>query len=246
MSSEQHPDDLLGLDSTANRLTALRVVLIPVIVLLMGTDIAWRNITAAVIFGIAGITDYFDGYYARQEKSVSVMGQLMDPLADKFLVASCLIMLQDLGRLHPWVVIVLLCREFAITGLRAVASAEGIIIPASRLAKWKTTTQMAGIPMMILKDSLFGIPFLLPGQILIYTSLLISVWSLKDYVVDFFRTLADQRRRRIEARKAKKESRRMAKKATRIRLFLQKNPHLTEDVRAALTGENPGGKDPQE
>jgi phosphatidylglycerophosphate synthase len=110
-------------------------------------------------------------------------------------------MLQELGRLHPFVVIILVCREFAILGLRAVASNEGIIIPASPMAKWKTTTQMAGIPMMILVDALFGIPFLLPGQILIYLSLLISVWSLKDYVVDFFKNLRENRRRKKLAKK---------------------------------------------
>ncbi len=198
-------DDILGFNTIANKLTFLRVVLVPAVVLCMLKDTPQLNLAAAILFGIAGITDYFDGYYARQKKAVTIMGQLMDPLADKFLVASALIMLQELGRLHPIVVIVLICREFAITGLRALASAEGIIIPASKLAKWKTTTQMAGIPMMILKDALFGIPLLVPGQILIYLSLLISVWSLKDYIVDFFRNLREMRRRKKLAKRAARE-----------------------------------------
>ncbi len=196
---------------------------------------------AAIFFGIAGITDYFDGYYARQNKSITIMGQLMDPLADKFLVASSLIMLQEQLRLHPWVVIVLICREFAITGLRAVASAEGVVIAASPLAKWKTATQMAGIPMIMLKDALFGIPLLLPGQLLIYLSILLSLWSLKDYVVGFFRGLAETRRQKREAKKQAKLARKMVKKSTRIRRFLQRNPEFSAEVRAALDepGETP-------
>src|SRR5436190_23171203 len=101
---------------------------------------------SGVFFGIAGITDYLDGYYARSRKAVTILGKLLDPLADKFLVVSSLIMLMHLGRIHPAIVIALVCREIAITGLRAIASAEGIVIAASNLAKWKTVTQMSAIP----------------------------------------------------------------------------------------------------
>jgi CDP-diacylglycerol--glycerol-3-phosphate 3-phosphatidyltransferase len=235
---EYNGDETLGIDNTANRLTALRVVLVPVVVWCLSEDTALRNLLAAIFFGIAGITDYFDGYYARQNKSITIMGQLMDPLADKFLVVSSIIMLQELDRLHPWVVIVLICREFAITGLRAVASAEGIVIPASPMAKWKTATQMAGIPMVMLKDALFGIPLLLPGQVLIYGSLLLSLWSLKDYVVDFLKNLAENRRARREAKRAARMARKNKKKAHRIRKFLKKNPELSKDLREAL--DHPG------
>src|SRR5436190_17745024 len=101
---------------------------------------------SGVFFGIAGITDYLDGYYARTRQAVTILGKLLDPLADKFLVVSSLIMLLNLGRIHAVVVILLVCRELAITGLRAIASAEGIVIAASDSAKWKTATQMTAIP----------------------------------------------------------------------------------------------------
>ena len=227
-------DSDLTFDTLANRLTGVRILLVPLVVGCMHFNTPLWNILAAIFFGIAGITDYFDGYYARSQKSVTIMGQLIDPLADKFLVVSSLIMLQDLGRIHPVVVILLICRELAITGLRAVASAEGVIIPASRLAKWKTTTQMAAIPMLMVDHALFGIPFLIPGKILTYASLLISLWSLKDYIVDFFKGITEGRRLKREHRRSEKRARRLAKKASRIRRLFTRSPELKAAAQEAL------------
>jgi CDP-diacylglycerol--glycerol-3-phosphate 3-phosphatidyltransferase len=124
----------------------------------------------------------------------------MDPLADKFLVVSCVIMLQELHRIHPVVVMLLICRELAITALRALASAEGVIIDASRGAKWKTATQMLAIPLMMIKPGIFGIPLFAIGEVLLYVSLGISLWSAVDYMIDFFRALREKRRAKKKAR----------------------------------------------
>lgn len=196
----------LQFTNAPNLLTLSRILFVPLVVgaLFMRTP-TW-DIVAAILFGVASITDYFDGYLARANQQITVYGQLMDPLADKFLVVSSLIMLQELQRIHPVVVMLLICREMAITGLRALASSEGVIIPASGSAKWKTATQMVAIPFLMVKPGVLGIPLYQIGQGLLYVSLAISLWSAQTYVVDFFRGLR-------EARKAKVAQRRIARQA---------------------------------
>jgi CDP-diacylglycerol--glycerol-3-phosphate 3-phosphatidyltransferase len=196
------------------------MVFAPVVVgLLFLRDPQW-DIVAAIAFAVASITDYFDGYLARAHKIETIYGKLMDPLADKFLVISALIMLQELGRIHPIVVILLICREMAITGLRALASAEGVVIAASGSAKWKTATQMVAIP-LVMAQSLFGLPLFTVGMVLLYVSLGISLWSAIDYLAGFFRGLKEARKQknsdRVLARKARLVSRsaRLAAKAGR-------------------------------
>lgn len=193
---------------------------VPVVVglLFIGTE-KW-DVWAGWAFTFASITDYFDGYLARRQKVVTVYGKLMDPLADKFLVVSALIMLLYMGRIHPVVVIVLICREMAITGLRALASAEGVIIAASRSAKWKTGTQMVAIP-FIMARNLWGIPILQLGMALLYISLAISLWSAQDYIFEFLRGIKKSRELKAVEKRNAREARhaaraeRMAKKAKR-------------------------------
>lgn len=219
----------LGFNTLANKLTALRIALVPIVVVILFEDSPWGGFFAALFFGIAGITDYFDGYYARTRKAVTVVGKLLDPLADKFLVVSSLIMLMHLGRIHPAIVIVLICRELAITGLRAIASTEGIVIAASRSAKWKTATQMTAIPMLMLHETYFFIPFQLLGTIFTWLSLVISIWSAQDYIVEFFTTLKRQAQERREEKRAKK----VAKRTERLRHLMKKDPALADAVREA-------------
>ena len=178
-----------SLTTTPNLLTMARMALVPVVVALLYQGTPQADLAAALVFGLASITDYFDGYLARVQKSVSVYGKLMDPLADKFLVVSSLIMLQEIGRLHAVVVMVLVCRELAITGLRALASAEGVIMSASPTAKWKTATQMVAIPFMMAKEPLWGIPIYPIGKVLLAISIALSVGSAVSYVIEFFKKL---------------------------------------------------------
>lgn len=206
--------DELTFNTTPNYLTLLRILFVPVVVgLLFLRNPTW-DVVAAFAFAAASITDYFDGYLARTQKLVTVYGKLLDPLADKFLVVSALIMLQALGRIHPIVVMLLICRELAITGLRALASAEGVIIEASGGGKWKTGTQMVAIP-FIMGRQLFGVPLYGLGLVLLYISLAISLWSAKSYVVDFFKALKAQSRQKQKERKLAREARR-ASRAQRL------------------------------
>lgn len=186
----------LVFNTTPNMLTLGRIALVPVLVIAMFFETSEWDLVAALIFGLASITDYFDGYIARIQKSETVYGKLMDPLADKFLIISGLIMLMYSGRIHPVVVILLVCRELTITGLRALASAEGIIIAASPSAKWKTGTQMVAVIMLILNRDVFGWPVIRAGHTLLYISLGISLWSARDYVVGFFAALRARRKTR--------------------------------------------------
>lgn len=234
LANSQAQSDLAEYNTTANKLTALRIVMVPLVVAALMFSSPQAGFVAAIFFGIAGITDYFDGYYARTHKAVTVLGQLLDPLADKFLVVSSLIMLMNLGRIDPVIVILLVCREMAITGLRAIASAEGIVIAASNLAKWKTATQMAAIPMLMLHYKYLGIDFQLLGTVFTWASLLISLWSAKDYIVDFFRTLQKQSRERREWKKAK----RTAKRALRLRRLMERNPAMAEAIREAASADS--------
>ncbi len=196
-------------------LTLLRMAFVPLIVgLLFLKDPTW-DLVAGILFGIASITDYFDGYIARAYQVETIYGKLMDPLADKFLVVSTLIMLQELHRIHPIVVVLLICREMAITGLRALASAEGVIISASNSAKWKTATQMIAIPLIIVRSGLFGLPLMPIGMGFLYLSLGISLWSAKDYMVDFFRSVKEARKQRI-AEKILAHQVRIAARSARI------------------------------
>lgn len=181
--------------NTPNILTLFRMLCMPVMVgMLLLKDPEWDFI-AALVFTVASITDFFDGYIARRWNIVTIYGKLMDPLADKFLVAAALVMLQELDRVHPLIVILLICRELAITGLRALASAEGVIIQASDSAKWKTATQMTAIPLLMANREFFGLPFPHIGSYLLYVSLLISLGSATQYVVKFFAGIRKKRKK---------------------------------------------------
>jgi CDP-diacylglycerol--glycerol-3-phosphate 3-phosphatidyltransferase len=202
--------DELTFNTTPNQITLLRIAFVPVVVgMLMVKHEPW-DFWAAWVFVVASITDYFDGYIARKQQIITVYGKLMDPLADKFLVVSSLVMLQELGRIHPVVVILLICREMAITSLRALASAEGLIIAASDSAKWKTATQMVAIP-FIMGRVLWGIPLVTTGNVLLYISLGISLWSAKDYIVGFFRAIRKKRELKVAQRRSKVEERKHAR-----------------------------------
>ncbi len=194
-SNESHSPESLVFDNAPNRLTLLRMIAVPAVVYFLSWRTLNGDLIACVLFSLAALTDWLDGYVARAYKAVTIYGKLMDPLADKFLVVSTLIMLQHLGRIHPYMVMVLICREMGITSLRALASAEGVIIAAGSGGKWKAALQMIAIPFLIIKITVFGvIDCDLIGTILIYISLALSLSSALTYVVDFFKGLKEKLR----------------------------------------------------
>ena len=166
-----------------NKLTVLRVCMIPFFVgmlLLNGGENQTYRYIAAAIFIVASLTDMLDGKIARKYNLVTNFGKFMDPLADKLLVCSALICLVDLKQLPAWMVIVIISREFIISGFRLVASDNGVVIAASYWGKFKTTFQMLMIIVLLLN---FGGVFVLIGQILTWIALILTVVSLVDYIV---------------------------------------------------------------
>jgi len=138
----------------ANRVTVLRMVFIPVFVaVLLGAMPEWGPVWAAGLFALLAITDGVDGYLARTRNEVTTFGKFLDPLADKLLVTAALVALVDLGTLPSWVALVIISREFIVSGLRMVAIAEGKVIAASNYGKIKTVFQILAIVAFIIKDS---------------------------------------------------------------------------------------------
>ncbi|MDO4617155.1 MAG: CDP-diacylglycerol--glycerol-3-phosphate 3-phosphatidyltransferase [Lachnospiraceae bacterium] len=179
-----------------NKLTCVRMAMIPFFVIFMmvpipGLDYMVCRYIALAIFIIASLTDMLDGKIARKYNLVTDFGKFMDPLADKLLVCTAMICLIDSGDLPAWVVIIIIAREFIISGFRLVASDNGIVIAASWWGKIKTVTQMVMIIFLMLK--LPGQPAYIIGQILIYAAMILTVISLCDYLMKNKGVLANQK-----------------------------------------------------
>ena len=166
----------------ANKLTMLRILMIPVFIAVLvyskDRDIVYRYI-ALGIFIIASATDALDGYVARRYNMITDFGKLMDPLADKILVSSALIILIELGNISSWVVSIVIAREFIISGIRLIATEKNIIIAASPLGKLKTVSQMLSVILMLL--SIGTISFI--TDLSIWIMCILSVVSLLDYII---------------------------------------------------------------
>ena len=206
----ENEDSYLKFDNIPNRITMFRIVLIPLILgcLFMAkhsepelkTLLSW---IAGWTFTVAGITDFFDGYIARKLNIVTVFGSFLDPIADKFLIISSLIMLLHLGRINIFVVIILVLREVYITSLRRLAQNEGILIPVDKWGKWKTTFQMIGIGSLMANAPLFKfIHFETIGPIAIYIAALLSAFSAVNYTRNCLSTLKKTRRKRLDSKKS--------------------------------------------
>ena len=164
-----------------NKLTVLRVIMIPFFVVFMLTDLGGKygNYIALAIFAVASLTDLLDGKIARKRGLVTNFGKFMDPLADKLLVCSALICLVEMDRLAAWMVIVIIAREFIISGFRLIASDNGVVIAASYWGKFKTTFQMIMIILLILH---LGGSFTVIETAVTWIALILTVVSLLDYL----------------------------------------------------------------
>jgi len=169
-----------------NLLTVLRIFSIPVIVFFLTSPAPLASFLAALVFGIASLTDLLDGYLARQQKAETAIGKLLDPMADKLLILSGMIMLIPLDRIPAWMVVLIIGREVAITGLRGIASAEGEVIAASRLGKAKMIFQSLSLGGLMLHYEYFGINFHVLGMILLWIALVLTLWSGIDYFWKFY------------------------------------------------------------
>ncbi|HBI16081.1 MAG TPA: CDP-diacylglycerol--glycerol-3-phosphate 3-phosphatidyltransferase [Desulfobulbaceae bacterium] len=166
-----------------NTITAVRFFLAALLaIMLMVEQTMWFGFLTWIVFTVAASSDWVDGYFARRYKSETVLGRLMDPLADKVLVTTALIMLIPLGRLPAWVALLILCREMIITGLRGIAATTGIVVSASGMGKIKSIIQYIGVGTLIFPLDLLPLPFLHRlGLMIVYVSLVVAIWSGIDY-----------------------------------------------------------------
>jgi CDP-diacylglycerol--glycerol-3-phosphate 3-phosphatidyltransferase len=173
-----------------NVLTLLRILAVPVIVVALLDETPNGDALAAGVFALAAISDGLDGYIARRRRDVTTFGKLMDPLADKLLIVAALVSLVSLNRLAAWVAMVIIARELAVTGLRAVALEQGVVISASWLGKVKTTLQVAAVFALIIWN-----PSPWPVDALVYVAVAATVISGLDYFFGLRRRLAEERER---------------------------------------------------
>ena len=191
-----------GVMNLPNLLTLARIAAVPVVVVLLLFDSRAAGMWAASLFGLAAATDFIDGWLARKWQVETVLGKFLDPLADKLIVMAALIMLIPLERVPAWAVFIILAREMVITGLRSIASSEGIVIAASDLGKYKTIYQMVAIPGLMLhydfywffglEWSIFQVNMHNFGIFFFYIAFALTLWSGFDYLQKFFRVFAKQ------------------------------------------------------
>lgn len=179
--------------SIPNLVTVVRIAAIPAFLVYAYYESRFHSFLAALIYAAVAATDFLDGWLARRLDMVTVIGKFLDPLADKLIAMSALVMLVHLGRVGAWVVILILAREFAVTGLRSIAMSEGIVIAAGQEGKYKTALQLAGIVFLLLHYR-YPVDFLAfqvevdanrVGLALVYLSLVFSIWSAVSYFAGF-------------------------------------------------------------
>ena len=177
-----------------NFLSLFRIAIIPVLVYLLTFTDPLSALLAALVFFIASLTDYFDGYFARHQRTVSNLGKILDPLADKLMIVAALIMLAAMDRpgepaVPAWLVVVIVMRESAVTILRGIALTEGIVMEAEELGKYKFILQALGVFALLVHYRYFGIDFYVAGVYFLVLATVVALWSGVNYHVKFFRLL---------------------------------------------------------
>jgi CDP-diacylglycerol--glycerol-3-phosphate 3-phosphatidyltransferase len=172
------------------QLTLARICLVPLVVAFLISAEWIHSLLAAVLFGAAALTDWLDGMIARRRRQVTTLGKLLDPVADKLLVAAALISLVQVDRVSAWIVVLIVGREFAVTGLRGIAASQGLAIPASDLARYKTASQYVAVTLLILENSVpagLQAEYIYLSRGTLGAALILTVVSGIDYFIRFYR-----------------------------------------------------------
>jgi CDP-diacylglycerol--glycerol-3-phosphate 3-phosphatidyltransferase len=175
----------------ANKLTLARILAIPLLIVLLYFPRPATCLVAFFFFIFVALTDVVDGIIARRQNTITNLGKFLDPLADKLLITSVLIMLATLDWIQAWVAITIIGRELAVTGLRAIAADQGVVIAADKYGKLKTIIQIVAMCPLILHFPTFGIDPNPLGQIVLYAALVMTIFSGVNYFRNFYRTLRD-------------------------------------------------------
>ena len=171
----------------ANRITLMRCgAIIPILILINFPNIytCWISM---ILFVLAAISDFVDGYIARKEQQVTNFGKFLDPLADKLLICAILVEMVGLGWVPAWIVNIIIIRELAVTGLRAVAADKGVVIAADWYGKWKTTFQIIAMVPLLIHYDFMGIPMHTLGSLILYIALVLTIFSGCNYFYQFYR-----------------------------------------------------------
>lgn len=174
-----------------NTLTLLRIFLVPFLVVVLLTKFTNREYVGLAIFLVAAVTDLFDGYLARKYNQITKLGILLDPIADKLLMSAAFISLVEIGLAPAWMIVVIISREFAVSGLRSIAAQQGVSIPASPLGKGKTVSQVIAISLLILGHELGE--FLFVANVALWIVVIFALFSALDYFMKFWKLLMKSR-----------------------------------------------------
>ena len=169
-----------------NAITLLRIGVIPVLFFLLTSPGEFWSLIIAIIFVCAALTDLLDGYIARRYQIVTTMGKFLDPVADKIIVNTAMILMIPIGRIPAWMVAIIIIRDFVVDGMRSIASSEGVVIDASSLGKQKTLCQIFAITALMIHYPIFGIDAHTVGIVILFVALFLTLYSGADYSLKFF------------------------------------------------------------
>ncbi|MBU2055690.1 MAG: CDP-diacylglycerol--glycerol-3-phosphate 3-phosphatidyltransferase [Proteobacteria bacterium] len=171
-----------------NTISMLRIGVIPILFLLLFSPGRVMSLVIAILFIAAALTDLLDGYVARRYQIVTTMGKFLDPIADKLIVNTAMILMIPIGRIPAWIVAVIVIRDFAVDGIRTIASSEGIFIQASPLGKRKTLCQIFAVSALMIHYPFIGADAHMVGMVILYIALVLTIVSGIDYFIKFYRT----------------------------------------------------------
>ncbi|MGA2330910.1 MAG: CDP-diacylglycerol--glycerol-3-phosphate 3-phosphatidyltransferase [Syntrophales bacterium] len=172
-----------------NLITLLRVTIIPVLFFLLLSPGRDGSLIIAGLFILAALTDLLDGYLARKYEIVTVMGKFLDPIADKLIVNTAMILMIPIGRISAWIVAIIIIRDFVVDGIRAISQSEGFVIQASRLGKQKTLCQVFAVSALMIHYPFLGADAHAVGTVILYIALVLSVSSGIDYLIKFYKNI---------------------------------------------------------
>jgi CDP-diacylglycerol---glycerol-3-phosphate 3-phosphatidyltransferase len=172
-----------------NTITLLRISVVPFLFILLLSPGEFWSLILAILFIIASITDFFDGYIARKYQMITTMGKFLDPIADKIMVNTAMILMIPIGRIPAWIVAITIIRDLMVDVIRSIASSEGIYIQASTLGKQKTLAQIIAVTALIIHYSIFGINAHAVGMVILYIALVLTIFSGIDYFIKLYRNI---------------------------------------------------------
>jgi CDP-diacylglycerol--glycerol-3-phosphate 3-phosphatidyltransferase len=172
-----------------NTITLLRIGVIPALFFLLQSPGPGGSLIIAGLFVLAALTDVLDGYIARRYQLVTTMGKFLDPIADKLIVNTAMILMIPIGRIPAWIVAIIIIRDFTVDGVRSVASSEGIVMQASRLGKQKTVSQIFAVTALMIHYPFLGLDAHVVGMAILFVALFLTLYSGFDYLMKFYRGL---------------------------------------------------------